>query len=106
MRMVLMELAVCRSGRTGRAARDEVLGSAARAGAPESILRSFFTSTDGGKPTAHQGGVRGDAQARMMMEAAPAAPFVMTQSYLLLKFLIVPLDPPAQLRQVHLFERE
>jgi len=43
----------------------------------------------------------------MVMEAAPVAAFVMTQSYLLLKFLIVALDPPAQLRQAdHLFERD
>src|SRR5262245_10911137 len=35
-----------------------------------------------------------------MMEAAPSAPFVVSKTDLLLEFLIVPLDPPAQLGKV------
>ena len=35
-----------------------------------------------------------------MMEATPAAPFVMTEPDLLLEFLIVALDAPAQLGQI------
>ena len=34
------------------------------------------------------------------MEAAPAAPFIITQAEFLLEFLVIALDPPAQLGQV------
>jgi hypothetical protein len=39
--------------------------------------------------------VSGDAEACMMMEAAPAAPLVMAEPEFLLEFLIVALDTPA-----------
>src|SRR5713101_6586594 len=35
----------------------------------------------------------------MMMEPSPAAPFEMIEAEFVLEFLVVPLDPPAQMRQ-------
>src|SRR5206468_1347598 len=41
-----------------------------------------------------------DAQRGVMMEAAPPAPFIVPKPDLLLEFLIVPLDTPAQLGKI------
>ena len=40
-----------------------------------------------------------------MMKPTPTASFVMTQTQLLLQFLIVPLDDPAMFGQVHQFNQ-
>ena len=38
-----------------------------------------------------------DAERGMMMEASPAAPFVVPEPHLLLEILVIMLDPPAHL---------
>src|SRR3989338_2446382 len=52
----------------------------------------FFTA---GELFQHEKSVGSDAQGRMIMKAAPIAPFVMTQPHLLLEFPVVTLDAPA-----------
>src|SRR3990172_9411011 len=52
----------------------------------------FFNA---GEPLQHEETIGSDTQARMMMKAAPIAPFVMTQTHLLLEFPVVTLDAPA-----------
>jgi len=57
----------------------------------------------GGKPSAlgHQEGVCGDAEHPVMVEGFPAPPFVVIQSQLVLQFLVVAFDPPAELDEPH-----
>ena len=60
--------------------------------------RRGATSCRGGNrlPLGDQEAVGGDAQRGVMMEATPAAPFIVAEPDLLLEFLIVALDAPAQ----------
>jgi hypothetical protein len=51
-------------------------------------------------PLGHQEPISRDTQRGMMMKATPASPFKVTETNLLLEFLIVTLDTPAQLRGV------
>ena len=46
----------------------------------------------------HEEPVSGDAETRVMMEAAPVTPLVVMKAQLGLQLLIVALDPPATLR--------
>ena len=46
-----------------------------------------------------QEGVGGDAQAAVVVEAAPAASLKVVQAQLVLQFLVVPLHPPTQLSE-------
>ena len=48
-----------------------------------------------------QESVSRDAERGVVMEAAPSSSFVMAESEFLLQFLVVPLDPPALLGEVH-----
>src|SRR5665213_3467472 len=102
-RMVRIESGVCRSGRTGRAARDEVLGS--RREAQQRFARAdggvFFGAA--GKARAHQEAIGGDAQGSVVVKATPVAPLIVTEPEFLLQFLIVALDAPAQLDQTDQF---
>src|ERR1700693_2682738 len=52
----------------------------------------FFTT---GETLQHQESIGSETQARMMMKAAPIAPFVMTETDFLLEFPVVTLDAPA-----------
>ena len=51
----------------------------------------------------HQKPIRRDAQRGMVMEATPVAPLEVVEAKLLLQFLIVPLDAPAHLDDIHQF---
>lgn len=51
-------------------------------------------------PLGDQEAVGGNAQCRVVMEAAPAAALVVPEAELLFQFLVVALDPPAQLGMV------
>ena len=63
----------------------------------------FFTARES---LQHEKSIGRDAQARMMMKAAPIAPFVMTETDFLLEFAVVALDAPAHLDGAHqLLER-
>src|SRR3954463_5603261 len=68
-RIVAIELATCRSGRTGGASGFAILGNAKR--------RAFTGLADGWggnpRPLGDQEGIGRDAQRGVMMEAAPAA---------------------------------
>src|SRR3954466_13049323 len=71
-RIVAIELATCRSGRTGGASGFAILGNAKR--------RELIGGSGGGgggkpRPLGDQEGVGCDAQRGVMMEAAPAASF-------------------------------
>src|SRR5881409_180598 len=92
--MVAIEFGTCRSGRT---AWLEAGGS----------RRGFDPPADElplrGKKAAlgDEKAVGCDAQAGMMMEAAPVAALVVAKAKLLLQLLVVPLDPPACLGDPH-----
>ena len=95
--MVAIEFGMWRSGRNG--------------GTPGSITvgygrlreqRGGTRSTGGNRlPLGDQESVGGDAQRGVVMEAAPSAPFEMPKPALLLELLIVALDAPAQLGEIH-----
>src|SRR2546425_9997864 len=93
-----MESGACRSGRTGSAPRDETFGY--RRGWEEGErLRGEMR-----QPLRGEKRVRRDAQRGVMVEAAPASSFEVIQPQLILEFLIVSLDAPAEHResdQVH-----
>ena len=87
---------MCRSGRRGGSSGSVTLG--------KGKLREQrgATSCRGGNrlPLGSQEAVGGDAQRGVMMEATPAAPFIVAEPDLLLEFLIVALDAPAQLGEI------
>ena len=93
MRSVLIEFGMWRCERSGSASGSITRGNGRSRAAPgagrsrggESLLLG------------DQEAVGGDAKAGMMVEAAPAAAFVMTEADLLPEVLIVALDPPTQL---------
>src|SRR5271169_3577235 len=93
--MVVMDAGLCRSGRTSCPAGSEAFGYAS---GTEEGKRCW-----GGKPSplGRQEGVRRDAEHPVMVEALPAAPFVVIQSQLVFQLLVVALDPPADLYQPH-----
>ena len=87
----MIECGLCRSGRSRRPAGLEVEGDFG-------LRQSEMTgSCGGGKtvPLSHQEPIGGDAERRMVVKAAPAAPFVVSQSQFLLEFLVVALNDPA-----------
>src|SRR5689334_20614762 len=92
-RKVAIEAGLCRSGRTGGAPGPVASGSLGGL-EPGSPAR-------GGKAAAlgHQEPVGGDAQAGVVVEAAPAAALEVAEPELLLQLLEVALDAPAQLRR-------
>src|SRR3979411_1271519 len=81
-RMVAIEFGMCRSGRKGGASGSGTSGNG-----------TWREEHGGGRswggnrlPLGDQESVGCDAQRRMVMEAAPSAPFIVPQSDLLLKF--------------------
>ena len=96
--MVLIESGACRRTRW-TAAREVSAGSAESWRATK-----FFFGADtvaGGESLGDQESVGRNAQARVMVEAAPAASFIVTQSKPLLEFLVVALDAPTHMRLSH-----
>src|SRR4051812_9502709 len=92
-RMLAIECGTGRSGRTGSASRPETGGECRCFDPPADELPLRGEKAALGDQKA----VGCDAQAGMMMEAAPVAALVVAKAELLLEFLIVPLDPPARL---------
>lgn len=87
---------MCRSGRIG-AASGSVTGGKLKL----RQARDGTRSRGGNRlPLGDQKPVGRDAQCRVMMEAAPAAPLVMAEPEFLLQFLVIPLDAPAQLGEI------
>src|SRR3954452_12560292 len=95
--MVAIELGTCRSGRTGSAPRLEACGERRCLDplADEALLRGEKAALG------DQKAVGCDAQAGMMMKAAPVAALVVAKAEFLLELLVVPLDPPARLGSLH-----
>src|SRR5512147_2970005 len=91
-----IEFGMCRSGRIGGASGSVIVGKG-----------RFFalrgrTGSGGGNrsPFGDQEAVGGDAECGVVVEAAPAAAFIMAEPELLLELLVIPLDPPAQFGDV------
>ena len=59
-----------------------------------------FVGGGKGASLGDQGAIGGDAERRVMMEAAPAASLVMPEAEFLFQVLVIALDPPAQLDQI------
>src|SRR3989337_611743 len=55
------------------------------------------------EPCSNQKCIRRDSQSCMMMKPAPSAPFVVTQTELLLEFLVVAFDAPAHFDRLNQF---
>src|SRR3954465_8031481 len=90
-RIVAIEFATCRSGRTGGTSGSIILENARR--------REFIGTAGrwGGKPRplGDQEGIGGDTQGGVMVEAAPAASLVVSKAQFLFQLLVIALDPPA-----------
>jgi len=80
-----------------RAGRSSSVGVGSEAAARSAGRQRFFGAP--GQARSHQEAVGGDGEGGVMMETAPVAPLVMTETEFLLQFLIVPLEAPAQLDQ-------
>ena len=91
--MVAIEFGTCRSGRTGSTPRLEACGYRRCLDPPtgEAGLRGEKAALG------DEEAVGCDAQAGMMMKAAPVAAFVVAKAEFLFEVLVVPLDPPARL---------
>src|SRR3954451_5509136 len=96
-RMVAIDWATWRSGRMGADPRLVGFRQAGRLTGREPDGRW------GGKPAppGAQKPISRDAQRGVVMKAAPAPPLKVAQTDLLLEFLIIPLDAPAQFRQIN-----
>jgi len=93
---VAIESGMWRSGRIGGAA-----GSATVGNGRFREDRGGTRSRGGNRlPLGDQEPVGGDAQRGVVVEAAPTAPLVVPEAEFLLQFLVVALDPPAQLGAV------
>ena len=64
------------------------------------MRQSFFWSRNALR---EEEGVGGDAQRRVVVKAAPTASLEMAEAEFLFEFLVVALDPPAQLGHAHQF---
>src|SRR5207245_511479 len=84
----------CRSGRTGSAPRDETFGYA-RGLEEGQRLRGEMRQPLRGKKR-----VRRNTERGVMVETPPASPFKMIEPQLVLQLLVVPLDAPAQHREL------
>src|SRR5262245_46185285 len=88
---VVIEVGLCRSGRTGGSSGSSTSGNAR-------FLESRLVSSSlrGEKATLRdQKGVGGYAHRRVVMKPAPLAPFVMPQADLLFELVVIALDSPA-----------
>jgi hypothetical protein len=90
-RRLAMELATCRSGRSGGASGSPTLGNG------RLRAENFATAFRGGNgaPLGDQEAVGGDAHRGVVVEAAPTSPFEVAEPHLLLEILVVALDAPA-----------
>src|SRR3546814_18321950 len=95
-RRVAIEFGMCRSGRIGGVSGFMTVGNGrfleARGG----------TWSRGGNrlPFGDQESVGRDAQGRVVLEASPDAPLVMTEPAFRLQFLVLPPDAPATLGEI------
>src|SRR3954463_3394597 len=96
-RIVAIELATCRSGRTGGASGWTILGNLRR----RELIGGVAGSWGGNPPRPGDQEARSrDAQRGVMMEAAPAASLIVSKAEFLFQLLIIAFDPPAQLGQI------
>src|SRR5665647_3366121 len=96
MRSVAIEFGTCRWDRSGGASGSVTVGNRKFLGRPGGTR-----STGGNRlPLGDQESVGGDAQRGVVVEAAQSSALEMPKPNLLLEFLIVALDAPAQLGEV------
>src|SRR5450830_1700154 len=94
IRIVATDSGTCRCARIGSSPRAEAFGYGS-----DLERESEERNARGGKKTPLHGqeAVCGYAQGGMVVEAPPSAPLVVIQAEFVLQFLVVALDPPAQL---------
>src|SRR5580700_7630817 len=97
LRIVAIELGMCRSGRIGGASGSVTVGTG-RSGGRRGERRS---GGGGGASFGDQKAVGSNTEGGMVVEAAPPAPFIITKPELLLQLLIIALDPPSQLCDIN-----
>ena len=99
LRMVAIELGTWRSVLGGGASGSITFGNG-KFFEPRGVTRS-----SGGNPLplGDQKSVGGDAQRGVVVEAAPASSFEMSEPDLLFEFLIIALDTPTEFSEVHQF---
>src|SRR5208337_3062291 len=103
-RRVAMECGLCRSVLIGSATRFRPVWQAGKAKWEVGGTQRWGVGRGGKKASLHhQEAVGSNAEAGMVVKAAPFASFEVPQSKLLLQFLVVALDAPPQLRRGHQF---
>src|SRR3989442_5702705 len=89
-----MDSGTCRSGRTGSAPRDETFGYA------RGLEEGHRLRGEMRQPLCGKKRVRRNTERGVMVETPPASPFKMIEPQLVLQLLVVPLDAPAQHREL------
>src|ERR1700726_850318 len=97
LRIVAIELGMCRSGRIGGASGSVTVGN----GRSRERRGEMWSRGGDGASFGDQKAVGGNTEGGMVVEAAPPAPFIITKPELLLQLLIIALDPPSQLCDIN-----
>src|ERR1700731_4161645 len=96
LRIVAIELGMCRSGRIGGASGSVTVGN----GRSRERRGEMWSRGGDGASFGDQKAVGGNTEGGMVVEAAPPAPFIITKPEFLLQLLIIAFDPPSQLCQI------
>src|SRR3984893_3575719 len=96
LRIVAIELGMCRSGRIGGASGSVTFGN----GRSRELRGEMWSRGGDGASFGDQKAVGGNTKGGMVVEAAPPAPFIIAKAQFLLALLIIALDPPSQLGQI------
>src|SRR6202045_5035757 len=97
LRIVAIELGMCRSGRIGGASGSVTVGN----GRSRERRGEMWSRGGDGASFGDQKAVGGNTESGMVVEAAPPAPFIITKPEFLLQLLIIALDPPSQLCEIN-----
>src|SRR5712671_5746515 len=97
LRIVAIELGMCRSGRIGGASGSVTVGN----GRSRERRGEMWSRGGDGASFGDQKAVGGNTEGGMVVEAAPPAPFIITKPEFLLQLLIIALDPPSQLCDIN-----
>ena len=97
LRIVAIELGMCRSGRIGGASGSVTVGN----GRSRERRGEMWSRGGDGASFGDQKAVGGNTESGMVVEAAPPAPFIITKPEFLLQLLIIALDPPSQLCDIN-----
>src|ERR1700730_11558357 len=97
LRIVAIELGMCRSGRIGGASGSVTVGN----GRSRERRGEMWSRGGDGAAFGDQKAVGGNTEGGMVVEAAPPAPLIITKAEFLLQLLIIALDPPSQLGDIN-----